>query len=296
MFQNSTFHALVLGQFHGKHEKKKTKLENVLCGHPLMHSTGASQDVLRHLQPGQRAVLFGKSRSCLIEGLRPQVEVYALITSKDDWAVSLSEECAPSAPHTLLFGACVHFFQRGIQIIKSFVERIFVNVDADQFDQLLRKDFTLQLSSQWRSLVNISIKRHITHQSFFGLILKIYSCVAIHRQTKQILSQDQWQPSGQQCTSITILQKLFKIMKCVKTWLCFAVRAVPTQLSHQSKEKSIKTIGALFLSESLTSCGHLNDKHICFLHRISTQNLTNPAQDETKGRSVQVNTVMMMMI
>lgn len=73
--------------------------------------------------------------------------MYALITSKDDWAVSLSEECAPSAPHTLLFGACVHFFQKGIQIIKSFVERIFVNVDADQFDQLLRKDFTSQLSS-----------------------------------------------------------------------------------------------------------------------------------------------------
>lgn len=49
----------------------------------------------------------GKSRSCLIEGLRPQEEVYALMTSKDDWAVSLSEECVLPATQTLLFGACV---------------------------------------------------------------------------------------------------------------------------------------------------------------------------------------------
>lgn len=29
------------------------------------------------------------------------------MTSKDDWAVSLSEECVLSAPQTLLSGACV---------------------------------------------------------------------------------------------------------------------------------------------------------------------------------------------
>lgn len=46
-------------------------------------------------------MLLGKSRSCLIEGLKPQVEVYALMTDMDDWAVSVSEECVLSAPQTL---------------------------------------------------------------------------------------------------------------------------------------------------------------------------------------------------
>lgn len=47
----------------------------------------------------------------MIGGLKPQVEVYALMTAGDDWAVSLSEECVLSPPQMLkkadewLFGA-----------------------------------------------------------------------------------------------------------------------------------------------------------------------------------------------
>lgn len=37
----------------------------------------------------------------MIGGLKPQVEVYALMTAGDDWAVSLSEECVLSPPQTL---------------------------------------------------------------------------------------------------------------------------------------------------------------------------------------------------
>lgn len=46
-------------------------------------------------------MLLGKSRSCQIGGLKSQVEVYALMTAMDDWAVSVSEECVLSTPQTL---------------------------------------------------------------------------------------------------------------------------------------------------------------------------------------------------
>lgn len=41
----------------------------------------------------------------MIGGLKPQVEVYALMTAGDDWAVSLSEECVLSPEDEWLFGA-----------------------------------------------------------------------------------------------------------------------------------------------------------------------------------------------
>lgn len=49
-------------------------------------------------------MLLGKSRSGLIGGLKPQVEVYALMTAMDDWAVSVSQECVLSAAKTLKEG------------------------------------------------------------------------------------------------------------------------------------------------------------------------------------------------
>lgn len=101
-----------------KRRRKNTisafKLENVHSGLPLMQCTGASQDLQMswgtYCQVSELCY-WGRSRSCVIGGLKPQVEVYALMTAGDDWAVSLSEECVLSPPQTLkkadewLFGA-----------------------------------------------------------------------------------------------------------------------------------------------------------------------------------------------
>ena len=40
-------------------------------------------------------MLLGKSRSCQIGGLKPQVEVYALMTAGDDWACELVGAVCP---------------------------------------------------------------------------------------------------------------------------------------------------------------------------------------------------------
>lgn len=75
-------------------------------------------------------MLLGKSRLCQIGGLKPQVEVYALMTARDDWAVSVSQECVLSAPQTLkkadewLFGVCMYDRQRRFPVyLVSFIER-----------------------------------------------------------------------------------------------------------------------------------------------------------------------------
>lgn len=81
-------------------------------------------------------MLLGKSRPCLIGGLKPQVEVSPLMTARDDWAVSQSEECVLSTPRTLkktdewLFGVCqtrgrrftVHLVREASKPAKAFCQ------------------------------------------------------------------------------------------------------------------------------------------------------------------------------